>query len=32
VKGGIGEIRARKIQELLDAEYRRTPTKQMKLA
>jgi len=32
VKGGIGEIRARKIQELLDAEYRRTPTKQTKLA
>jgi DNA excision repair protein ERCC-4 len=32
VKGRIGEIRARKIQELLDAEYRRTPTKQMKLA
>lgn len=32
VRGGIGEARARKIQELLDAEYRRPTTKQTKLA
>jgi len=32
VKGGIGEVRAKRIQELLDAEYRRAPTKQLKLA
>jgi len=32
VKGGIGEARAKRIQEVLDAEYRRAPTKQLKLA
>jgi DNA excision repair protein ERCC-4 len=32
VRGGIGEVRARKIQQLLDAEYRRGQGKQSKLA
>ena len=32
VKGGIGEARARKIQQLLDAEYRKSQAKQAKLA
>jgi DNA excision repair protein ERCC-4 len=31
VKGGIGTARARKIQELLDAEYGRSSTKQARL-
>jgi ERCC4-type nuclease len=32
VKGGIGETRAEKIQQLLDTEYRRNAGKQSKLA
>lgn len=31
VKGGIGETRAKKIQQMLDTEYRRNPGKQSKL-
>lgn len=32
VKGGIGEARARKIQQVLDAEYHRSQSRQAKLA
>lgn len=32
VRGGIGLERAKKIQQLLDAEYRRNPSRQSKLA